>query len=352
MRYDPNQTRIAFSRVVGVIGVVLGLVTGGGPARAEESPPIDVSLGDVSLNKVAFLVAQDRGIYKTYGLTIHPFITASAASRIKRSGVTVPPEFIGSNDRDAKAPISIGGGSPLIVSMTSDARTTERVIIATTDSSAQFHVIASKDLRSVDDLKGKRLGYSVYGSVSHLMALALLRQKHWSPDDDISLISEGMAYPALKAGKVDAFIGSSIYFTMAEKNDAKDLVDLSTYNIPIAGSGVNVERAWLAAHRDAAMNFLKATIRAYATMRSDEGVFRAVLAKWYNITDAKQQRDMYAEVVNAPEKPYPAVDGIKLVKELFTYRELKRRDAGYFYDASFIEQLDKSGFIDKAYSKK
>ena len=339
-------------RTLGIaIGLAFALVASSA-ARAQGTSPIDVSLGDVSLNKVAFLVAEDRGIYKKYGLDIHQFITASAASRIKRSGVTVPPEFIGSNDRDAKAPISIGGGSPLIVSMTTDARTTERVIIATTDSSAQFHVIASKELRSVDDLKGKRLGYSVYGSVSHLMALALMRQKHWSPEDDISLISEGMAYPALKAGKVDAFIGSSIYFTMAEKNDAKDLVDLSTYNIPIAGSGVNVEREWLKANHDTAMNFLRATIEAYAAMRSNEGVFRAVLVKWYNITDAKQQSDMYAEVVNAPKKPYPAVDGIKLIKELFTYRELKRHDAGYFYDASFIEQLDKSGFIDKAYAKK
>lgn len=355
MRHDPKRTGVSFSRATGMLGFVLCLAIaagGAGPVRAQENTPIDVSLGDVSLNKVAFLVAEDSGIYKKYGLTIHQFITASAASRIKRSGVTVPAEFIGSNDRDAKAPISIGGGSPLIVSMTTDARTTERVIIATTDSSAQFHIIASKDLHSVDDLKGKRLGYSVYGSVSHLMALALMRQKHWSPEDDISLMSEAMAYPALKAGKVDAFIGSSIYYTMAEKNDAKDLVDLSTYNIPIAGSGVNVERGWLAAHHDAALNFLKATIEAYATMRADEGVFRSVLVKWYNITDVQQQGDMYAQVVNTPKKPYPAVDGIKLVKELFNYRELKRRDASYFYDASFIEQLDKSGFIDKAYAKK
>ena len=129
-----------------------------GLALAQESAPIDVSLGDVSLNKVAFLVAEDNGIYKKYGLNLRQFITAQAANRIKRSGVNVPAEFIGTNDRDAKAPISVGGGSPLIVSMTTDARTTDRVIIATTDNSARFHIIASKDLNSVDDLKGKRLG--------------------------------------------------------------------------------------------------------------------------------------------------------------------------------------------------
>ena len=320
-------------------------------SRAEDLTRIDVALGDVSLNKVAFLVAADNGIYAKYDLSIHQFITKNAASRISRSGINVPQSFIGTDEEDERAPISIGGGSPLIVSMTTDARSTDRVIIATTDSTARFHIIASKALSSVDDLKGKRLGYSSYGSVSHLMALAFLRQKGWSADDDISLMGEGMAYSALKQGKVDAFIGSEIYYTMADKNGAKDLVNLTDYNIPLAGSGINVERKWLAANRDTAMRFVKATIEAYALMKSDENVVRTALAKWYGIHDTKQQDDMYAQVVASPEKPYPAVDGIKLVKSLFNHRELRRYEAEHFYDASFVTELDKSGFIDALYNK-
>jgi ABC-type nitrate/sulfonate/bicarbonate transport system substrate-binding protein len=321
-------------------------------AHAQEATPIDVALGDVSLNKVAFLVAEDNGIYKKYGLSIKQFITAQAADRIQRSGVTVPKEFIGSNERDANAPISIGGGSPLIYTMTTDARSVDRVIIATTDNSARFHIIASKEIAGVDDLKGKRLGYSVNGSVSHLMALAFLKQKKWSPESDISLMSEGMAYPALKDKKVDAFIGSEIYYTMASKNGAKDLVDLSEFNIPLAGSGVNVERKWFEKNKPQAQQFLQAMIEAYALMKNDKSVVQAALSKWYNITDAKQQNEMYAQVVTTPEKPYPAVDGIELVMQLFTHRELKRQKAAFFYDSSMIEQLDKSGFIDRVYARK
>lgn len=323
----------------------------GTPSSAADSTVIDVSLGDVSLNKVAFLVAADNGIYEKNNLTIHQFITKGAAARISRSGINVPEEFIGTEEQNENAPIAIGGGSPLIISMTSDARSTDRVIIATTDSQARFHIISSKELNSVDDLKGKRLGYSSFGSVSHLMALEFLRQKGWSPNDDISLMGEGMAYSALKDGKVDAFIGSEIYYTMAAKNDAKDLVDLSEYNIPLAGSGINVERKWLQSNRDEAMRFLKATLEAYALMTSDPNVVRAVLSKWYGINDAKQQDDMYAQIFASPRKPYPAAEGVKLVKKLFNHRELKRRDADYFYDSSFVAELDKSGFIDGLYKK-
>src|SRR5215207_1841639 len=102
-----------------------------GAAQAQDLIPIDVSLGDVSLNKVAFLVAGDNGIYEKNGLKVRQFITANAANRIRRSGVNVPAEFVGTDEDEEAAPISVGGGSPLIVRMTSDARATNRVILAT-----------------------------------------------------------------------------------------------------------------------------------------------------------------------------------------------------------------------------
>jgi NitT/TauT family transport system substrate-binding protein len=312
--------------------------------------PVDVSLTDVSLNKVAFLVAADNGIYERNGLKVHQFITSKAASRIKRSGVTVPPDFINDDENDA-APISIAGGSPLIVSMTSDARTTDRVILATFDDNARFHIIASDDLNSVDDLKGKRLGYSSFGSVSHLMALALLKQKGWSPETDVSLIGEGMAYEALKKGKVDAFIGSEIYYGMAGKHGAKDLVDLSEFNIAIAGSGINVEKEWLKNNRDTARRFVKATIDAYAFMKNNKKATLQAIEKWYNVKDRSQQEKMYRSVEGTPVRPYPSVDGIRQVLGLFTYREIRQRKPEDFYDASFIAELDKSGYIESVYEK-
>ena len=179
-----------------------------GAAQAQDMIPVQLSLGDVSLNKVAFLVAQDNGIYEKNGLKVRQFVTANAANRIKRSGVNVPADFIGTEEEEHAAPLNVGGGSPLIVRMTTDARTVNRVILLTFEDTSKFHIISKKELNTLDDLKGKRLGYSAYGTVSHMMALALLRMKGWSAEDDISLIGEGMAYDALKKDKVDAFIGS------------------------------------------------------------------------------------------------------------------------------------------------
>jgi NitT/TauT family transport system substrate-binding protein len=308
-----------------------------------------VSLGDVSLNKVAFLVAADNGIYEKNGLKVRQFITANAANRIKRSGVDVPAGFVGTDEEEEAAPISIGGGSPLIVRMTSDARATNRVILATFEDTSKFHIISKKELNSLDDLKGKRLGYSSFGAVSHLMALALLKQKGWNSEDDISLIGEGMAYQALKKDKVDAFIGSEIYYAMAEKQGFKDLADITPLNIPVAGSGINAEREWLKNNREAARRFVKASIDAYAFMKNNKDATLKAIEKWYNVKDRAQQENMYRTVEATPMKPYPSVSGIKQVLALYTYRELKQRKPEDFYDSSFMTELDKSGFIDSVY---
>lgn len=310
---------------------------------------VDLSLGDVSLNKVAFLVAADNGIYGKNGLKVRQFVTADAASRIKRSGVDVPADFIGTAEEEAAAPLNIGGGSPLIVRMTSDARSVNRVILLTFEDTSKFHIISKKDVNSIDDLKGRRLGYSVYGAVSHLMALALLKQKGWSQEDDISLISEGMAYDALKKDKVDAFIGSEIYYGMAEKQGFKDLADITPLNIPVAGSGLNAEREWLRNNREAARRMVKSSIDAYAFMKNDKEATLKAMEKWYGVKDRAQQENMYKTVEATPLKPYPSVSGIKAVMSLYTYRELKMAKPEDFYDASFIAELDKTGYIDGVY---
>src|SRR5271170_1023906 len=102
------------------------------PARAQSAPaaliPLEVRLGDVSLTKLIFLVADDAGIYAKNGLAVQQFITPRAAEVIRRSGVNVPPQFIREGTGD-DVPITIEGGSPRLVSMTTSALAADRVII-------------------------------------------------------------------------------------------------------------------------------------------------------------------------------------------------------------------------------
>jgi ABC-type nitrate/sulfonate/bicarbonate transport system substrate-binding protein len=122
---------------------------------AENLMAIDVALGDVSINKVPFLVAADNGIYEKNGLAVHQYITPAAAA-VRASGVEVPKEYIGAAVADA--PVSVGGGDPMIARAARNPDAPLRIIVSTTETIFRSHLIAGPSVSSFTDLKGKRIG--------------------------------------------------------------------------------------------------------------------------------------------------------------------------------------------------
>jgi NitT/TauT family transport system substrate-binding protein len=306
---------------------------------------VDVSLGDVSINKVPQLVAADQGLYAKYGLDVHQTISAGAARAAAASGVVVPDAYV-NRDASVAAPIEVGGGSPMIYGFVTNARGAARVIVLTQEAMAVDHIIARPGIAGVQDLKGKRLGFSGVGSVTHFSALSLARQLGWSPDREITLVAGSATLDALKQEKVDAILASAMVIALAPQAGFKDIGNLTAYKMPMAGSGIMVDKAYLAAHRDTVLRFLKADIEATALMQKDRRVFKAALAKWFNITDARTQDGMFAYVNKFEKKPYPSVGGIKQVFAVYDSPEMKRHTPEEFYDSSLLAELDKSGFLD------
>lgn len=331
---------------VALAGLVLSALAS--PASAQQQlTKIRVSLGDVSLNKLIFVIAQEEGIYQKNGLQIEQYITPRAAAVVRNSGVHVPPEYI--KEFDQEPPIDIGGGSPELVGMTSNARAVDRVIVASTDNTVRWHVIARPGIRRLEELKGKRIGYSVYGSMTHFMALAFAQKMGWDPNRDVSLMSNALAVDTLRDGKVDAFIGDEVARTMAASAGFTPLQDMKEWNIPIAGSGVNVDRNWLKNNRDAVRRFVKATVEAMAVMKQSKEAGAGGIGKWYNIQNREQQQMILSYASGLPRKPYPAIEGIKKVMELFDYHEMRKHKPEDFIDNSFVQELDQSGYIDSLY---
>ena len=218
--------------------VVAALIAGVATASAgtTQLTKVDVSLGDVSINKVPQLVAADQGIYAKYGLDVHQTISAGAARAAAGSGVVVPEAYI-NRTPDAAAPIEVGGGSPMIYGVVNNGRP-PRAIVLTQEAMAMDHVIAKAGIASVQDLKGKRLGFSGVGSVTHFSALALARQLGLTPERDITLVPGSATLDALKQDKVDAILGSAMVIARAPELGYKDIGDMTTYKIPMAGSGI------------------------------------------------------------------------------------------------------------------
>lgn len=72
-----------------------------------------------------------------------------------------------------------------------------------------YYLVAQKDIRSVAELRGKRIGVSQFGGTSDLSARLALRHYGVEPDKDAIMIqigAEGIRMAALRAGSVSAII--------------------------------------------------------------------------------------------------------------------------------------------------
>ncbi len=324
--------------------------SGGAPAQDKAAgtlTPVTVELGDVSLTKLPFIMAADNGIYERNGLKVSQFITPGAAQAVRGSGVIVPPE----NIKSVVGEINIGGGSPTMVRMTSVATAPHRVILATTDDVSRFHIITRTDISKPEDLKGKRIGYGNLGALDHLSMILFLRTLGLNPDRDVSMLSSGNGPQSIVKGLVDAFAGTDIALTEAKRLGLRDLVDLRPYHFVMPGSGVNALSDWLPKNRDTAARFMKATVEAIALMKTDKQAAFASMTKWYGITDPEKLEAVYAEASQLPSKPYPSLEGLKVMQTVYTWREMASRRPEDFTDPSFVAALDQSGYIDSLYKK-
>jgi NitT/TauT family transport system substrate-binding protein len=339
--------RIQTAAVVSL--TVICVLAGALPARAQSQPlTVAVRLADVSLNKLPFVVAYEEGIYAKNGLQVEQFVAAEAAAVARLNGVIVPEKYILKPGSPA-IPISVGGACPTVVRFTTTPGTAPTAILASTDPVVRTHIVSRLDITTPEQLKGKRLGYSANGATTHLAALSFVQVMGWTPGKDIFLVSDGNNVTALKEDKVDAFVASELFETMAVAAGFRDLVDLSKYNMPMAGSSLVANRAWLKDNQEAARRLVKSLVDALALIKQDKNVALRAMTKWYDIKEPKLQEYFYNKVSLLPRKPYPPYDGLKKTMELFDNPEMRKHRVEDFYDDSFVRQLDQSGYIDGLY---
>jgi ABC-type nitrate/sulfonate/bicarbonate transport system substrate-binding protein len=312
-----------------------------------------VRLTDVSINKVPYIVAKEEGIFAKHGLDVDLYITAGAAETVKASNVNVPRQFV-RVDEGGDPDFSTGGGSPTIVARTTNVRERDRVILATTDHIVRWHVFARPGITKLEELKGKRLGVSSFGSCTGFIARLIAHRMGWNPDQDLSILYGSLGVKWLQDGVVDAVLLDETPYAYAVSIGMKPLADLRPWNEPIPCSGVSATKSWLArpGNRDRAVRFLKALVESIARMKNEPAVVDRAIAKWFAITDAERQKLMRESAKEMPAKPYPAVAGIKKVMELYNYHEMRLHKPEDFYDDSLMREIDRSGFIDALYGRR
>ncbi len=230
------------------------------------------------------------------------------------------------------------------------------VMVASFLNKPLYRLVVRPEIKTVADLKGKRLGITRFGTVTDSMSRLLVGKLGLDPDKDVSYVQVGdvpVLLASLSTGRIiDGAIIQPPYYVKAVASGMRVLVNMQEMNIPVQQTGLNTTQRFIAKNPDITRRVVKSVIEGIHLMRTNPAVAKRALSRRMQIKDEKEIDDTY-QLLNSfvQVKPYPTLEGFKTIFDDLAKRVPAAKNANPkdFVDTRFIEELDKSGYIDGLY---
>jgi NitT/TauT family transport system substrate-binding protein len=150
-------------------------------------------------------------------------------------------------------------------------------------------------IKTVDDLKGKKIGVSNSGSFSDWSARQLARKKGWGENGVTTIaIGNGVAAvgAALKTHQIDAMItGTNVFLAFEEKKEGRLLAPVSSWEGNVASGALYASNEILAKNPDAVRAFLAGWIETVDYMRAHKAETVKIEAKITRFSESVMDRE-------------------------------------------------------------
>ncbi|MEK7335348.1 MAG: ABC transporter substrate-binding protein, partial [Candidatus Binatota bacterium] len=207
----------------------------------------------------------------------------------------------------------------------------------------------------MEELKGKAIGVTRYGSNTDISARFAIRKFGLQPDKDVALV-QLEDYPGImggiQSGRIAAGALADPFTDHAKKLGYKEIADIASLGLEFPFVTLTAKKTYLRDHPDVVQRFIRAYTEAIALYKNNRELAMKVTQKYTGIKDPA----ILASTVNfyAPKLarvPYPTIGGIRFVLEQIAARDprAKNVNAEVFMDVSFVKQLEESGFIQGLY---
>src|SRR5713226_4540482 len=319
--------------------VFVGLVSAS-PSLAQEKQLKKIRWGVTSLSASNWIpwLAKEAKIYEKNGLDVELIL-------VRGSGQTSAAIIGGSI---FAAPVTIA------TVMLANLGGADMVTVAHTVPGVQTKLLVRPEIKRPEDLKGKRIGVSSFGSLGDFLERYIMRKYGLEPGRDVIMMSVGgppEVLQALVSGAIDA--GDLSYpanFT-AERQGFKVLWD-ARQEVVYPSMSVVTRRKSIQEDRDTVMRLVKSHVEGIAYLKTHKDFSLKVLSKHLRTNNREILEGSY-EIFNKDfiSVPYPITEGLQPTYDYvaLTRPEIRSHKPDEFMDPSFIAELDKSGFIKRLY---
>jgi NitT/TauT family transport system substrate-binding protein len=256
------------------------------PAFAQEK--VRLGLGFLTASAGGVFGALEAGSFKKHGLDVTSIF-------IQSSAIILPALLSGEVDMITIAPQTVFRafvqGSKNIV------------ITGTLVKKFTFALYVKPNITSAAGLRGKRIGVTRYGGSLDLGLRFALKELDLNPERDKIVIPQVGRLTdlvlALKTGRLDAAMLTSVYALEAEEAGFKKLIDLGDSDIEFPQGAIATTREVIGRRKEMVKNFMSGYREGLQLFLSKEEFGKQVLAKF---TGTKSQKVLEADYKNFATK--------------------------------------------------
>ena len=331
--------RLKFACAFALVILVLALA-GSSFAQSKPLKKIRVGVSAVSMGNIILYITKEARLYEKYGLD---------AEVITMNGSGISSKALISGGIDI-APIA----TPTVIF--SNLAGADMAILAHTMPGVVHALMVKPEIKRVEDLKGKKIAVSSLGSLTDFLVRYIAKKKGLNPDRDVTLITTGGdpdRIVALSSGSVEGAALSHPAYGRAQKLGFSMLWD-SAKEMNYPWIEITTRRTIVKSEREMIMNYMKAHLEGIALFKKDREFGKKVIKKTLRVDDEDLLNESYEIFSKAfIPAPYPNLPGMKTSYEYvaMTRNDVWTHKPEEFTDASFVTELDKSGFIKSLYGK-
>ncbi len=309
------------------------------PAYAQGQPVFNMGFSGVGIGADLLKIIERNGLWRKHGLDVRVIYLSSG---------TLMAQTLSSGD------IGISGfDTPAMLNLAL-AGVNLKIIAVPINRLEPFFVVRN-NIRVPADLKGKKITISRFGSGSDIITRVVLRYWKLDPEKDVSFFQSGNTptrLAALIAGHMDAaLVSSTAVAKIVATGCCRVLADLSELPLEYANYAVVASGALLKSQREAIRRFLEALIEGIYVFKNKPDIARDVLKE--SSGDAEAVGPLYERLSKSfRDDPAPEVRGIQNVLDSLLTPKAKGSRAEDFMDRSLMDEIRKSGFIERLYAGK
>jgi NitT/TauT family transport system substrate-binding protein len=235
----------------------------------------------------------------------------------------------------------------------------DMVYVASTIDSMVASIYSLSSIKKIEDLKGKKIGVTRFGAITDFFARFALKSKGLVADRDVGIVQSNdlpNTLTLLKTGAIQAGVLVAPVTAQARKMGFSELVDMTKIGGSFPFNGVVATRDYLKSNenRDVLQRFLKAYVEGISVALKNRPFTLKVIGEYTRTTDPELLEETYqVNVAKAFLKvPYPSVEGFKTILDFVAETrdpKAKTIDPKSLLDASYVKQLEDSGFIKSLY---